>query len=92
MQPFFFADVDSSPYGIPRGNLIEARPVYLGGVWRVPDSDLRSGLGVFKSDFQNLNQTDPKLWFEIGIRQILCDLIMISTTIFYFYNLILNNF
>ena len=28
----------------------------LGGVWPATDSDLRSGLGVLKSDFCNLNQ------------------------------------
>ena len=28
----------------------------LGGVWPATDSDLRSGLGILKSDFGNLNQ------------------------------------
>ena len=28
----------------------------LGGVWPATDSDLRSGLGVLKSDFYNLDQ------------------------------------
>ena len=28
----------------------------LGGVWPAGDSDLRSGLGVLKSDFYNLDQ------------------------------------
>ena len=40
------------------------RNIYIGGVWPATDSDLRSGLGILKSDFGNLDQAGLRSRFE----------------------------